>query len=59
MFESITDPSSPSQTVASQEMRGHTSYINHCCYTVDGMRICSSGSDGWVKVKIKNFKIKP
>lgn len=40
----------PSTPGNSQEMRGHTSYINHCCYTVDGMRICSSGSDGWVKV---------
>ena len=33
-----------------KEMRGHTSYINHCTYTPDGLRIVSSGSDGWVKV---------
>jgi len=33
-----------------KEMRGHTSYINHCTYTLDGLRIVSSGSDGWVKV---------
>mmetsp|Transcript_27629 Transcript_27629/g.57457 ORF Transcript_27629/g.57457 Transcript_27629/m.57457 type:complete len:512 (-) Transcript_27629:268-1803(-) len=33
-----------------REMRGHSSYINHCTYTFDGLRIVSSGSDGMVKV---------
>ena len=34
-----------------KEMRGHTSYINHCVYSIDGLRIISSGSDGYVKVR--------
>mmetsp|Transcript_43658 Transcript_43658/g.103171 ORF Transcript_43658/g.103171 Transcript_43658/m.103171 type:complete len:512 (-) Transcript_43658:857-2392(-) len=33
-----------------KEMRGHSSYINHCSYTTDGLRLVSAGSDGWVKV---------
>eukprot|EP00960_Hanusia_phi_P060504 764527-Hanusia_phi.AAC.4 len=35
-------------------MRGHTSYINHCVYSIDGMRIISSGSDGYVKLFVDN-----
>lgn len=27
-----------------KEMRGHTSYINHCVYTMDGLRLVSSGT---------------
>mmetsp|Transcript_40420 Transcript_40420/g.108501 ORF Transcript_40420/g.108501 Transcript_40420/m.108501 type:complete len:181 (-) Transcript_40420:40-582(-) len=33
-----------------KELRGHSSYINHCTYTYDGLRVVSSGSDGLVKV---------
>jgi hypothetical protein len=40
-----------------KEMRGHTSYINHCTYSMDGLRLVSSGSDGFVKVSLVYFSL--
>lgn len=36
-----------------KEFRGHTSYINHASFSLDGSQILSSSSDGTVKVRIR------
>lgn len=34
-----------------KELRGHTSFVNYVCYTVEGNQLLSASSDGSVKVK--------